>query len=137
MRDDTFLCDRLDFLWSKYFADVSKSNKVHIKFGRKAVKRLGSIRQKIDETDTIIILNGHFKDKEIPRHIIDATIVHELCHYTHGFSSPLPQLSRFPHRGGLVDRELIRRGLSGLLEKEKKWLNRNWFKHIANSRKIS
>lgn len=134
MRDDIFLSDRLDFLWGKYFADISKSNKVYIKFGRKAVKRLGSIRQKNDETDTIIILNGHFKDKKIPCHVIDATIVHELCHYAHGFSSPLPQLSRFPHRGGLVDKELIRRGLLNLLEKEKKWLNKNWFKYIVNNR---
>jgi len=134
MRDDTFLSDRLDFLWGKYFADISKSNKVHIKFGRKAVKRLGSIRQKIDETDTIIILNGHFKDKKIPRHIIDATIVHELCHYAHGFSSPLPQLSRFSHKGGIVDKELTTRGLSDLLNKETDWLNKNWFLYIANHR---
>ncbi|MFA4995595.1 MAG: hypothetical protein WC536_00400 [Patescibacteria group bacterium] len=134
MRDDTFLSDRLDFLWRKYFTDVLKSNKVHIKFGRKAVKRLGSIRQKIDETDTVITLNGYFKDKKIPRYILDATIVHELCHYAHGFSSPLPQLSRFPHKGGTVDKELIQRGLLDLLKKEKKWLNKNWFKYVTNNR---
>jgi len=133
MRDDTFLSDRLDFLWKKYFADVSKSNKVYIKFGRKAVKRLGSIRQKINQTDTIIILNGHFRDQEIPGYVVDATIIHELCHYAHGFSSPLPQLSRFPHRGGLVDREFYKRGLCGLLQKETEWLNKNWFRYVARN----
>lgn len=133
MRDDTFLSDRLEFLWKKYFADVSKSNKVHIKFGRKAVKRLGSIRQKMDKTDTIIILNGHFKDRAVPDYVVDATIIHELCHYAHGFSSPLPQLSRFPHRGGMVDKEFHRRGLNDLLKMETEWLNKNWFKYIVNN----
>ncbi|MCL5411036.1 MAG: hypothetical protein M1324_04305 [Patescibacteria group bacterium] len=133
MRDDTFLSDRLELLWKKYFADVSKSNKVHIKFGRKAVKRLGSIRQKVDGTDTIIILNGYFKDKTVPDYVVDATIIHELCHYAHGFSSPLPQLSRFPHKGGLVDKEFYRRGLNDLLKMETEWLNKNWFKYIVNN----
>lgn len=134
MRDDTFLSDRLEILWKKYFADVPKSNKVHIKFGRKAVKRLGSIRQKMDGTDTIIILNGHFKDKAVPDYVVDATIIHELCHYAHGFSSPLPQLSRFPHRGGLVNKEINRMSLSNLLEMETGWLNQNWFRYIANKK---
>jgi hypothetical protein len=133
MRNDTLLRDRMKYLWKEYFADVSKSNKVHIKFGRKAVKRLGSIRQKIDQTDTIILLNGHFKDESIPQYVVDATIIHELCHYAHGFSSPLPQLSRFPHRGGMVDREFSRRGLDNLLKQETSWLNENWFKYIGTA----
>lgn len=130
MRDNFFLKKRLDYLWNKYFKDVERSNRVNICFGRKAEKRMGSIRQRIDHTDTLILLNGYFRDLKIPTFVIDATIVHELCHYAHGFSSPLPQLSKFPHRGGLVDKEIAARGLSRLVGRETRWLNKNWIRHM-------
>jgi len=135
MRDNFFLKQRLDHLWKEHFSDVPKSNRVDIRFGRCAEKRLGSIRQRIDHTDTLIMLNGHFRDKKIPNYIIDATIVHELCHYAYGFSSPLPQLSKFPHRGGVVKKELLKRGLGELLEKETSWLNKNWTKYLKENSK--
>lgn len=130
MRDKFFLKMRIDYLWNEYFKDIPRSNQVDICFGRRAGKRLGSIRQRLDHTDTLITINGHFCDKKIPDYVIDATIVHELCHYAHGFSSPLPQLSRFPHRGGMVNKELFKRGLGGLLKKETKWLNKNWSNYL-------
>lgn len=134
MRRNDYLVHRLDFLWRKYFFDVDRSNNVEIKFGRKARKRLGSIRQAINSDDTLIIINGHFKDEFIPEYVIDSTIIHELCHYAHGFSSPLPQLSPFPHRGGLVKREFKKRGLENLLRREMSWLNQHWFKYLQSLR---
>ncbi|MCX6812809.1 MAG: hypothetical protein NTW79_04330, partial [Candidatus Berkelbacteria bacterium] len=41
---------------------------------------------------TTIIINGFFRDEEIPEFVVDAVIAHELSHYAHGFNSPLPQL---------------------------------------------
>lgn len=123
---------KLERIWSKYFKDVKKDNQITIKFGRKAVKRLGSIKtyKNGQNFDTLITINGYFKDKYIPDYIVDATIAHELCHYAHGFASPLPQLSRYPHRGGAVDKELGRRGLSKLVEKEKDWLDKYWLDYV-------
>ena len=136
MRDNKLLEGKLEQIWSEYFNDVPKSNRITIGFGRKAKKRLGSIREKKGESskkfDTLILINSHFKNRKIPEYIIDATIAHELCHYAHGFASPLPQLSRYPHRGGAVDRELITRGLGHLVKKETDWLNANWFNYLDN-----
>lgn len=130
MRTNKALFERLTYIWGKYFPDVPKSNKVIIQFGRKAHKRLGSIRRiNIEENkcfDTQILINGYFRDKKVPQFVIDATIAHELAHYTHGFSSPLPRLSPYPHRGGMVDKELDKRGLSYLVEQEMNWLDENW-----------
>ena len=135
MRNNDFLIGRFKYIWEKYFSDYNRPNRIIIQFGRKAEKRLGSIRRtniKGKKFDTLILLNGYFKDKSIPEYVIDATIAHELVHYIHGFSSPLPQLSRFPHRGGKIEREMERRDLGWLLEKETAWLNSNWIKYIKS-----
>lgn len=133
MRDNKFLEDKLDTIWQTFFLDVPRSNNVSIKFGRKAIKRLGSIRRVNTSNqlfDTQILINGHFRHDHIPHFVVEATIAHELCHYAHGFSSPLPQLSRFPHRGDVVDQELQKRGLDELESAERKWLNKYWFKFV-------
>ncbi len=129
MRSNKLLLQRLILIWEKYFPEVPIQNRVLIGFGRKAEKRLGSIRRiniSGKRFDTLIMINGYFKDRKIPQYVVDATIAHELAHYAQGFSSPLPRLSRFPHRGGMVDKELERRGLNWLVEKELAWLNQNW-----------
>ena len=134
MRDNAYLRRKLEQLWQAHFPDVQKTNTVEIEFGKKAVKRLGSIRRchypGQEGFDTLIYLNGHFRDEAIPEYVIDATICHELAHYAHGFSSPLPKLSRFPHRGGVVDRELETRGLGKLLRLETEWLKTNWMNYL-------
>ena len=136
MRNNAYLRRKLDKLWQAHFPDVKKSNRVEIEFGRKAAKRLGSIRRchypGEESFDTLIYINGHFKDQRIPEYVIDATICHELAHYAQGFSSPLPRLSRFPHRGGSVDKELEDRNLGWLVEKELDWLNKNWDKFLKS-----
>ena len=137
MRNNAYLDQKINQIWFQYFPDISIINKIHIKFGPIAKKRLGSIRKKnIDrktgEFDTLILINGHFRDPLIPDYIIEATIAHELCHYAHGFSSPLPQLYQSPHRGGVIDKEMADRDLQPLADKEDRWLQSNWLNYLES-----
>lgn len=131
--------NRFEYLFRKHFSDVEAVNQIDILFGRRARTRLGSIRKVFPKSlvkrlsgkfETQIIINGHFKNFEIPEYIIDATIAHELCHYAHGFSSPLPQLSRYPHYGGIVTKEMKKRGFAEIIQKQKVWLKKNWVNYL-------
>lgn len=137
MRTNAFLHQRLKSIWATYFSDMPMLNNVVIMFGPRAKKRLGSIRKVYhndnDKYDTQILINGHFKDPEIPQDVIDATIAHELVHYSHGFSSPLPKLSRFPHKGDVVDKDMEKRGLGDLMVSEYIWLDNNWIDYLKRS----
>ncbi len=130
MRDDKWLFSKLDEVWDNYFPDVPQDNEVCIVWGRKARNRLGSIKrgQKLinSHPETIITINGLFKDQNIPEFIVTGTIAHELVHYTHGFHSPLEKQYQTPHAGGIVSQELRNRGLEEALKKQKKWLKENW-----------
>ena len=148
MRNNAWLENRLDKVWKTYFSDVEKINEVKIKFGRSASTRLGSIRRKTERGsianlhknhDSQILITGYFKDESVPEFMIDLVIAHELCHYTHGFSSPHPQKTDHPHRGNIVDKELIKRGLGDQLLAQKKWLKNDWptvVKSKVKSRKL-
>jgi len=57
---------------------------------------------------------------------VTATIAHELCHYAHGFSSPLEQRHPHPHYGGVVTKEMKARGFEKELKMQKKWLKEVW-----------
>lgn len=131
MRDNDWLRTKLEDIWKSNFSDVSRDNHVEIVFGRKAKTRLGSIRALKSKSvsrhpDTLITITGYFQDEKVPEFMIDATIAHELCHYAHGFFSPLPRLSRYPHQGGLVDKELVVRGFGDDLMKQRVWLKTSW-----------
>ena len=126
----------------KHFTDVEAPNSVFIKWGRKARTRLGSIRKVYSKSilkrlggdfETQIIINSHFKDEKIPVYVVDATIAHELCHYAHGFSSPLPQVAYHPHKGGLVTAEMRDRGMGEMLKRQKRWLKKNWRGYVENN----
>jgi len=139
MRDQEWLENRLEYIQRKHFADADISNPLFIKFGRKAITRLGSIKKKHPKSifarlsghfETEVTINSHFMDPKIPEFVIDAIIGHELCHYVHGFSSPLPQLARHPHRGGIVNNEMRQRGMGDLEQKQKKWIKQNWLNYI-------
>ena len=138
MRDNTWLFQKLDELWDEYFSDIQQNNGVAIKFGRRARQRLGSIKQEPksirDISDksrkTIIIINGLFKDPGVPEYVVTATIAHELCHYAHGFSSPLEQSFLHPHYGGVVTKELKVRGFEKELKLQKKWLKEVWPEYL-------
>lgn len=134
MRDDTWLFQKLDEIWDGHFSDIPQSNDVVIKFGRKARQRLGSIKQETKthldllnkNRKTIITINGLFKDEKVPEYVVTATIVHEMCHYAHGFSSPLEQKFESPHQGGIVTKEMKVRGFGKELTMQKKWLKDEW-----------
>lgn len=121
-RDNAWLLSRLDHLWSNYFTDVSQDNPVYIKFGRYSKFRLGSIKYQSHTKDSHITITSMFKDLSIPPEIIDHTIAHELCHYTHGFSSPKQKMHKFPHHGGVIVRELEERNLHHLVIAYKAWV---------------
>ncbi|KKQ95065.1 MAG: hypothetical protein UT66_C0009G0012 [candidate division CPR2 bacterium GW2011_GWC1_39_9] len=129
MRDDKWLIRELDQIWSRYFCDVAKINKVIIKFGRRARTRLGSIKKQ-DNGSSLILINGLLKDLNIPDFIVQATIAHELTHYAHGFSSSHERQFKYPHKGGVVSKEMQTRGLEDILYLQKKWLKENWISYL-------
>lgn len=137
MRNDNWLLSRLDYIWSNYFSDIPQVNPVFIRFGRFARLRFGSIRLDKKTNKTYIIISGMFKDDKVPKEVIDHTIAHELCHYTHGFSSPYKRLHKFPHEGGVIKKEIENRGLIDLYKEYRKWIRgyREELKEFYNNRR--
>jgi hypothetical protein len=149
MRDNLWLEERLSYIWRMHFSDISSPNRVIIKFGKKSYRQLGSIKW-VDSTgkpikyykamfnynrkvkpkpknaSSLITITSYFKDDSIPNFVVDATIAHEMCHYAHGFSSPLQQIYNHPHKGNVVGKELKKRGLGDTEKEAKKWLKTNW-----------
>jgi len=139
MRDQLWLENRFEFIYRKYFADLQAPNQIEIKWGRRSRRQLGCIKKERPKsftdhfkTDfkTIIIINALFRDKEIPSYVIDSVIAHEMSHYAHGFNSPLPQIHRHPHKGGVIKKELHARDLIVLENKQKIWIKENWQKYL-------
>jgi hypothetical protein len=141
MRDNNWLKKQLEFLLKKYFSDVEITNSIDIRFGREAKYRFGSIRllrgdkNKISNfkfqisnlrnktpAKSVITITSMFAKENIPAEVVHHTICHELCHYTHGFSSTNKRLFKYPHHGGIVNKELERRGAKHLILVFKKWL---------------
>jgi len=126
MRDNKWLQDKLDLIWVRFFSDVPRKNQVKARFVGNWKNKFGHIKE-VKEKNTEIVVNGFFKREDIiPEWIIYLTLAHELVHYSHGFHSPLPRLYRQPHQGGIVTRELKKRGFGELLKREKEWIKRDW-----------
>ena len=144
MRSNGWLREQLNFLLKTYFSDVPITNPIEIKFGREAKYRFGSIRlypnslprrqagklkipnpkflfKKVPQR-SIIMITSLFAKENVPVGVVRYTISHELCHYAHGFSSSNKRLFRHPHHGGVVNKELTRRGAEHLTATFKKWL---------------
>ena len=114
-RDQEWLENMLADIWYKYFREVRQDNDVRIVYGRKAKRRLGSISlDRKDMKTSVITINPIYQDIEIPEFVVEATIVHEMTHYAHGFNSPLEQKQKHPHSGGVIRREFAERGLEDL-----------------------
>ena len=124
MRDDEFLKKRLDDIWMMLFNEIPRMNKVLIKFKGKSRNKFGYIRKKGD--DSFIGINELFKFDLVPEYIIDLTIAHELSHYAHGFNSPLEKKYKHPHKGGVVTKELEKRGFDKMIRKEKMFFKHEW-----------
>jgi len=132
MRDDRWLNNRLNQIWEKFFPEVKRKNNVVIRFKGRSIGQFGYIKR-IKE-DTLIVINSLFRDERVPSFIVYNTIAHELVHYMHGFHSPLEKKYKHPHKGGVVDKELRKKGFSELLKKEKEWM-KGWeklYKELKN-----
>ncbi|MBI2357238.1 hypothetical protein HYV12_04275 [Candidatus Dojkabacteria bacterium] len=127
MRDNHYLNNLLETIWDGYFQDVPRANLVTIGFGRRSYRQLGAIKSRKGDTSiSNIVLTGYFTSLIVPEFVLVSTIGHELVHYSHGFNSPLPKLYSDPHRGNIVDKDMIRRGLHQELNDSKLWLAENW-----------
>lgn len=133
-------------LWEEYFNDVPRKNFVITKFGKYAKRQLGCIKYATERTKvkellrkyeedivsqdinsvSVIVLTRYFADIKIPEFVLISTMSHEICHYAHGFHSPLPKKYKYPHKGGIVENELTKRGLSHIIRDSDSWLKDNW-----------
>ncbi len=152
MRNEKFLENMMYELWENHFCDVPRQNLVVIKFGRYSKRQLGSIKLANKETRikslmrkkkedyeaqdnksiTVITVSRYFKNVIIPDFILRATIAHELCHYAHGFHSPLEKKFNNPHQGNIIKKELKKRGLLEEQELADKWLKEYWLDIISS-----
>jgi hypothetical protein len=114
----------METLVQDYFPDLPQGNPIVVGWGRRARNRLGAICNRGDHTT--IHINRLFALPEVPEFVVDAVLAHELAHYVHGFGSGLPKIYAYPHAGGVVDRELDRRGLRALEFAAKDWEKRHW-----------
>lgn len=130
-RDNNWLLSRLDHLWSNFFAEVEQTNPIFIRFGRYSKYRLGSIKLSRKSDKSYITLTGMFKNKSISAEVVDHTIAHELVHYTHGFSSKRVRLHKYPHAGGIVNKEMTRRGMGYLIKAYRLWV-KDYRKQLAD-----
>lgn len=134
IRDNTWLLSRLDFIWSKYFSDVGQANPIHIKFGRYSKYRLGSIKLNRKTDHSYIVITSMFKQKSIPQEVVDHTLAHELVHYAHGFSSKRTRLHKYPHAGGVVQKEMETRGMGYLNFAYRAWIKEYRKKLLEDAR---
>lgn len=127
-RNSRWLLDRFLLTKSRFFPDLQEKNPIIIKFGRPSKTTLGSIRLKKFSSVwySVITINRLFTSIKVPQSVVDVTIAHELVHYHHGFSSQARRHYKYPHQGGVVDRELVDRGLGAKLAFQKKWIRENW-----------
>jgi len=124
MRDDTWLKNRMLEIWQIHFIDVPMLNQINIKFKGRWKNKFGHIKMKNNITE--IVINSLFQNDNVPQYIIDLTIAHELIHYAHGFQSPLARKYNYPHQGGIVRKELLRRGFKNQMELERKVFRKEW-----------
>lgn len=123
MRDDEWLKKRMNNIWNFLFSDIERKNKIIIRFKGRWKNKFGHIKL-LKNKNTEIAINGLFREIIIPESIIDLTIAHEMIHYSHGFNSPHPKLFKYPHQGGIVKRDLLKRGFGNLLREERKFVKK-------------
>ena len=127
LRDDRWLARTLDFVWDQFFIDTPRVNQVQVSFGSVWKSRLGLITMTEDTATTYIQINGLLRLPDSPEFVTTVTVAHEMVHYAHGFGSPLPRRHKHPHRGGIVKRELLRRGMDREYQQYDQWVYGHWF----------
>ena len=123
-RDVRWLEERVRLLRENHFADVAQGYPIVVRFGTRAQRRFGSITSRNGVSH--IMVNLLYANPDVPVYVVDETLAHELAHYAHGFGSGLPRLYDDPHRGGVVDKELIKRGLGEVHLKAQEWRDTHW-----------
>lgn len=151
MRNTEFLENLLYDLWENHFCDIPRRNLVIIKYGKFSKRQLGSIKlankrtkiksvlkKKKDDllaqdhkSITVITLTRYFQNENIPEFVVRAVIAHELCHYAHGFSSPLEKRFNMPHQGSIVTKELKKRELFEQQQKADEWIKKYWIEIVS------
>jgi hypothetical protein len=108
-----------------------------------STKIKGLLRKNIEDYDaqddkrvTVITITKYFQDEQVPDYVVKATIAHELCHYTHGFSSPLEKRFDKPHQGNVINKELKKRDLLESQNMADDWLKKNWLHVVYPFRKF-
>lgn len=133
-RDQAWLESRFAWLWNAHFSDVAQLNTVRVQWGRATRTRLGTITgrggSRTHPEVSEIKLNALLRDERIPESVIIQTLAHEIAHYTHGFCSPHPRQYTHPHRGGVIEKELTKRGLKTTSDEAEAWLKQHWSNHI-------
>lgn len=123
MRDQEWLETRFNQIWEVFFPEVEKKD-ISIRWKGRWKNKFGHITSKNSRSE--IVVNRLFQDTRVPEDIIKLTIAHEIIHYMHGFHSHLPKRYDHPHKGGIVDKELTRRGFSYSLKRERSWYKDEW-----------
>jgi hypothetical protein len=123
-RDNEWLQRRVESLQETYYADMRVGYPIVARFGTRARYRYGCIYSR-DQT-CHILLNRLFAHPDVPDYVLDATLVHELAHYAHGWGSGQPKLYTHPHRGGVVEAEMKKRGCYALEEQAGVWRKSCW-----------
>ena len=129
MRDEEWLATLFHEIWEAKFPDVKKKNNVVVRWKGNWKNKFGHIRR-LKNKDTEIAINAYFKDSEVPQYVIELTLAHELIHYMHGFHSPHIKLFKHPHKGGIVNAELKKRGYEEEIKKERVWFKEIWSKRF-------
>lgn len=127
VRDTEWLRRILRQIWDRYFPDTPRVNTVRIGYGGPWKTRLGSITMSDDQTTSYIQINALLRLPQVPDVVTQVTVAHEMVHYAHGFGSPLPQRYKHPHRGGIVKRELVRRGMGEEYRLYDEWVYTHWY----------
>jgi hypothetical protein len=126
VRDQAWLENLLKAIWEEHFHDVDPVAPIAIRFGKRARTRLGSLSYDKARKIAVIRVTALFKDTEVPEMVVKSTIVHELCHYAHGFNSGLERKYRHPHANGVIRAEFAERGLEDLYIAQRRWLKDHW-----------
>jgi hypothetical protein len=135
-RNNEWLRRELDEIWARHFHDVDRANTVEIGYGRAWKARLGLITLSASGRTTFIGINSLLRSRLVPSYVPRVTIAHELVHYTHGFGSPLPKRHPHPHRGGVVAKELVQRGLGLEHQLYHQWLQEHWYAFYSRCRRL-
>jgi hypothetical protein len=131
IRDDRWLHHVLESVWARHFPDTPRLNTIRVNYGAAWKNRLGLITMSHDQTTSFIQINALLRLRDVPDCVSRITVAHEMVHYAHGFGSPLPRRYKHPHRGGIVKRELLARGMAGEYAQYDDWIYNRWFDFYA------